>query len=95
MSDMQKVRDAIEAAGLPSIGGSGPMRNDLRSGKRVIKLVEAGYFTRFPQTLQWAIRDNVAEAFGKRFLGIYLVPGKQGPMIGGQHAWSLCIDLRK
>jgi hypothetical protein len=96
-NDTQRLRDAIEAAGLLNSGGSGPIYNDARAdGTRRLKLLEAGFFPSLPQHIQWHIRDNLDFAFGDRLVKVYLQPGHgyadryEGP----QHDWSLCVVLR-
>jgi hypothetical protein len=91
MSDTQRVRDAIEAAGLQNNGGSGPMYNDKRKDGRRIKLLEAGYFANLPLHVQWLIHDYMVLFFGERFKGMKLKPRAS---CYGEHAFSLHVYLR-
>ena len=95
-NDTQRLRDAIEAAGLQSSGGSGPIYNDMRKdGTRRLKLAEAGYFPVMPLSVQWNIRDNLDFFFGDRLEKVYLQHNGSpcGPW-GRQYEYSLCVVLK-
>lgn len=94
MSDMQRVRDAIEAAGLQSTSdGSGPMYNDKRAnGQRRIKLQEAGFLAVIPLHMQWLIHDYLKFFFGERLVKMYLT--KHEDAWYPQHRFSLNVVLR-
>lgn len=105
MSDTQLLRDAIEAAGLQSVDGSGPIYNDARKdGTRRLKLAEAGYFPSLPLEVQWLINDYLEVLFGERLQSVYLVKnstydtslifGNWGAMRAPQELFSLCVVLR-
>ena len=95
-NDTQKVRDAIEATGLLSVGGSGPIYNDARAnGTHRIKLAQAGYFPTMPLSIQWHIYDNLRLFFGERLVSVKLKPNSWTPWYAGrQDDWSLCVVVK-
>ena len=100
-NDTQRLREAIEAAGLLNAGGSGPIYNDKRAdGKRRLKLSQAGFFPTLPLSIQWLIRDNLTFFFGDRLLSVYMLKN-EFPEMGDvflqfqpQHKFSLCVVLK-
>lgn len=96
-NDTQKLRDAIEAAGLLKIDGGGPIFNDKRAdGKRRIKLLQAGFFPGLPLFVQWLIRDYLDLFYGERLVSVYLQKGYgyADRYTGPQDDWSLCVVLK-